>query len=94
MKTVIFATFLLPIGLHVSDTAWYYKLCVFQAGALDKLESFVSFNGPDFYGLPRNTSKLKLSKTSFKVPDCFSFPFGEIIPMFAGETLEWQPSFN
>ena len=25
-----------------------------QAGALDKLEAFASFNGADFYGLPRN----------------------------------------
>ena len=25
------------------------------AGALDKLEAFASFHGPDFYGLPRNS---------------------------------------
>ena len=61
-------------------------------GALDKLEAFTSINGPDFYGLPRNTSKIKLSKTSWKVPEAFSFSFGDIIPMFAGNTLEWQPS--
>lgn len=82
-------------GIYSAPVALSLYAKVFEeAGALDKLESFVSFNGPDFYGLPRNTSKIKLSKTSFKVPDCFSFPFGEIIPMFAGETLEWQPSFN
>ncbi|KAJ4729791.1 putative Dihydroorotase, mitochondrial [Melia azedarach] len=63
-----------------------------EMGALDKLEAFTSFNGPDFYGLPRNTSKIKLSKTSWKVPEAFSFSFGDIIPMFAGNTLEWQPS--
>lgn len=62
-----------------------------EAGALDKLEAFTSFNGPDFYGLPRNTSKIKLTKASWKVPDSLSFSFGNIIPMFAGETLEWQP---
>ncbi|KAL6286524.1 hypothetical protein ACE6H2_010914 [Prunus campanulata] len=82
-------------GIYSAPVALSLYAKVFEeAGALDKLEAFVSFNGPDFYGLPRNTSKIKLSKTSFKVPDCFSFPFGEIIPMFAGETLEWQPSFN
>ncbi|KAI5338843.1 hypothetical protein L3X38_018115 [Prunus dulcis] len=82
-------------GVYSAPVALSLYAKVFEeAGALDKLEAFVSFNGPDFYGLPRNTSKIKLSKTSFKVPDCFSFPFGEIIPMFAGETLEWQPSFN
>ena len=26
-----------------------------QAGALQHFEAFASFNGPDFYGLPRNT---------------------------------------
>ncbi|CAN1844459.1 Dihydroorotase, mitochondrial [Linum perenne] len=62
-----------------------------EAGALNKLEAFTSFNGPDFYGLPRNTSKIKLTKTPWKVPGSFSFSFGEIVPMFAGEMLEWQP---
>ncbi|KAJ8749207.1 hypothetical protein K2173_018680 [Erythroxylum novogranatense] len=63
-----------------------------EAGALDKLEAFTSFNGPDFYGLPRNTSKIKLTKSPWNVPESFSFSFGDIIPMFAGQTLEWQPS--
>jgi len=33
---------------------------LFQAGALHNLEAFTSFNGPDFFGLPRNTSKIVL----------------------------------
>ncbi|XP_078177191.1 dihydroorotase, mitochondrial-like isoform X2 [Carex rostrata] len=60
-----------------------------QAGALDKLEAFTSFNGPDFYGLPRNTCKVVLRKSSWKVPETYSYASGEIVPMFAGETLEW-----
>ncbi|KAF5949051.1 hypothetical protein HYC85_015008 [Camellia sinensis] len=63
-----------------------------KAGALDKLEAFTSFSGPDFYGLPRNTSKIKLIKSQWKVPESLSYATGEIIPMFAGETLEWLPS--
>lgn len=66
--------------------------CILQAGALEKLEAFTSFNGPDFYGLPRNTSKIKMIRRMWKVPEHFSFAFGDIIPMFAGETLEWQLS--
>ncbi|KAL7000408.1 dihydroorotase, partial [Sarracenia purpurea var. burkii] len=62
------------------------------AGALDKLEAFTSFNGPDFYGLPRNTSRIKLIKSRWKVPESFPYAWGEIIPMFAGETLDWLPS--
>ncbi|KAM5578163.1 dihydroorotase, mitochondrial [Rosa sericea] len=82
-------------GIYSAPVALSLYAKVFEeVGALDKLEAFTSFNGPDFYGLPRNTSKTKLSRTSWKVPACFSFPFGDIIPMFAGETLEWQSSFN
>ncbi|MBT4211118.1 MAG: dihydroorotase, partial [Porticoccaceae bacterium] len=33
-----------------------------QAGAMDKLEAFASTNGPDFYGLPRNSSSIVLKK--------------------------------
>ncbi|KAG2397204.1 Dihydroorotase protein [Vigna angularis] len=78
-------------GIYNSPVALSLYAKVFEeAGALDKLEAFTSFNGPDFYGLPRNKSKIKLRKAPWKVPDCLSFPFGDIVPMFAGETLEWE----
>ncbi|MFM7703807.1 MAG: dihydroorotase, partial [Rubrivivax sp.] len=32
------------------------------AGALDRLEAFASFNGPDFYGLPRNRDTVTLDR--------------------------------
>ncbi|KAK3184117.1 hypothetical protein Dsin_031403 [Dipteronia sinensis] len=80
-------------GIYNAPVALSLYAKVFEEmGALDKLEAFTSINGPGFYGLPRNTSKIKLSKTSWKVPEAFSFSFGDIIPMFAGNTLEWQPS--
>ncbi|XAR55516.1 Dihydroorotase [Bertholletia excelsa] len=80
-------------GIYNAPVALSLYAKVFEeAGALDKLEAFTSFNGPDFYGLPRNTSKIKLTKSQWKVPESFSYASGEIIPMFAGETLEWLPS--
>ncbi|KAJ9686301.1 hypothetical protein PVL29_015277 [Vitis rotundifolia] len=80
-------------GIYNAPVALSLYAKVFEeAGALDKLEAFTSFNGPDFYGLPRNTSKIKLSKTPWKVPEYYSFSFGDIVPMFAGETLDWLPS--
>ncbi|GLU06403.1 hypothetical protein SLE2022_234430 [Rubroshorea leprosula] len=80
-------------GIYNAPVALSLYAKVFEeAGALDKLEAFTSLNGPDFYGLPRNSSKIKLVKTSWKVPDSYLFSFGNIIPMFAGETLEWQAS--
>ncbi|KAK6123161.1 hypothetical protein DH2020_043109 [Rehmannia glutinosa] len=55
-------------GIYNSPVALSVYAKVFEeAGALEKLEAFTSFNGPDFYGLPRNTSKIKLIKTPWKL---------------------------
>ncbi|WP_299177488.1 dihydroorotase [uncultured Neptuniibacter sp.] len=60
------------------------------ADALDKLEAFASFNGPDFYGLPRNTDTVTLVKESWDVPD--SYPLGDetVVPIRAGEQISWK----
>lgn len=80
-------------GIYSSPVALSLYTKVFEEeDALDKLEAFTSFNGPDFYGLPRNTSQIKLSRIPWKVPESFSYAQGEIIPMFAGQTLNWQAS--
>lgn len=60
-----------------------------QAGALDKLEAFASHNGPDFYGLPRNSSKLVLRRRPWAVPETYQFGEGVVVPMWAGQTCEW-----
>ncbi|XP_073526206.1 uncharacterized protein, partial [Phyllobates terribilis] len=79
-------------GIYSAPVALSLYAKVFEeAGAIDKLEAFTSFNGPDFYGLPRNTSKIELIKSPFKVPDSYSYASGEIIPMFAGQMLDWMP---
>jgi dihydroorotase len=58
--------------------------------ALDKLEAFASFNGPDFYGLPRNTDTITLVKQAWTVPE--SYPLGDtcVVPIRAGESIAWQ----
>ena len=60
------------------------------AGALDKLEGFASFHGPDFYGLPRNTGTLTLRREPWQLPE--SLPYGEteLVPPRGGETLQWK----
>jgi dihydroorotase len=60
------------------------------AGALDKLESFASFNGADFYGLPRNTGTVTLRRQEWTVPDVLPFGGAPLKPLRAGETLAWQ----
>jgi dihydroorotase len=61
-----------------------------NAGALDKLEAFASFNGADFYGLPRNSGQVTLKREPWVLPQ--SLPFGDatIKPLCAGETLNWR----
>ena len=60
------------------------------AGALHKLEAFASFNGPDFYSLPRNLGSITLVKESWTPPASFAFGAGELKPLRSGEALPWR----
>lgn len=57
---------------------------------LDKLEGFVSRFGAEFYRLPSNPRQVTLARQVQHIPDCL--PFGEhtIIPVAAGQTLDWS----
>ncbi len=61
-----------------------------QANALDKLEAFASFNGPAFYGLPRNTDMVTLKRETWDIPA--ELPFGDatIVPLNGGESMHWK----
>jgi dihydroorotase len=59
------------------------------AGALNKLEGFASFHGPDFYGLPRNEDTITLTKSPWLVPETLSFADTDLVPMRAGEEMSW-----
>lgn len=61
-----------------------------QQDALDKLEAFASFNGPDFYGLPRNEENITLIKEPWVVPDTYPLADDSIVPLMAGETIQWK----
>jgi dihydroorotase len=58
--------------------------------ALDRLEAFASFHGPDFYQLPRNTQQITLTKKPWQIPTALPFPDSELVPLNPGETLTWQ----
>jgi dihydroorotase len=58
--------------------------------ALDKLEAFASFHGPDFYQLPRNTAQITLLKTPWRIPDEVPFPESGLVPLRSGEEITWQ----
>ena len=60
------------------------------ANALDKLEGFASLFGPDFYGLPRNSDQITLVRHTQSVPEELTFGDDKLIPLLAGEPIQWQ----
>jgi len=60
------------------------------AGDFSNFEAFMSLNGPAFYQLPVNNSKIVLQKSSWTVPE--TLPFGEqsLVPFKAGKVLQWK----
>ncbi|MFM2186743.1 MAG: hypothetical protein RIR43_1315 [Pseudomonadota bacterium] len=88
-----------PLKEHASGCAGCYTALsalelyaeAFEAvGALDQLEAFASFNGADFYGLPRNTGTVTLRRESWTVPEVLPFGGAPLKPLRAGETLSWR----
>ncbi|MHB1229484.1 MAG: dihydroorotase [Halothiobacillus sp.] len=62
-----------------------------QAGQLAQLEVFTSLNGPRFYGLAPNETRIRLIRQTQRVPEFFPTRDTErLIPLRAGETLAWQ----
>lgn len=78
-------------GIFSAHAAIEMYATVFEeSGALDKLEAFASFYGPDFYGLPRNTDTITLKKEPWVIPDFYPLADQTLIPLMAGETLKWK----
>ncbi len=79
-------------GCYTAHAALELYTEAFEAAdALDRLEAFASFNGPDFYRLPRNETHVTLEKTPWQVPEAFAFAGGEsLAPLRAGESLTWR----
>lgn len=61
------------------------------AGALDRLEAFASFNGPDFYRLSRNTERITLERVEWQMPAELAYGGEEkLVPLRAGEAVHWR----
>ncbi len=74
-------------GLHAMAL---YAAAFESVDKLDRLEGFASHHGPDFYGLPRNTGTLTLTREPNEVPHELPFDGTTIVPLAAGETLQWR----
>jgi len=55
-------------------------------GKRDNLQAFVSDNAQRIYNITPPKTSVKLVNEPFVVPE----KYGDVVPMFAGETLEWR----
>ena len=78
-------------GIYTAHAALsLYAEAFERAGALEHLEGFSSFYGPDFYGLPRNVEQIELVREAWQVPADYDFGGERLTPLCAGETLAWR----
>ena len=73
-----------PVAMPLYATAFE------SVGALAELPAFAGQHGPRFYGLPENTESLTLVREAWQVPDKYTFGDSEVVPMWAGERLQWR----
>ncbi|MBO9497918.1 MAG: dihydroorotase [Novosphingobium sp.] len=78
-------------GIFNAPFALESYLAVFdEEGALPRFEAFASENGPDFYGLPRNTGTVALARGPVLVPEVADAGGTPIVPFHAGAELAWR----
>jgi len=78
-------------GCYTAHAAIELYASAFEAAqALDKLEAFASFHGPDFYGLQRNTGQITLRRESWTPPQSYPFADTTLKPLAGGEVLHWR----
>ena len=61
-----------------------------EEGALDRFEAFAALNGPEFYRLPVNATRMTLRREPCPVPEYIGEGENAIVPFRAGETLRWR----
>jgi dihydroorotase len=78
-------------GIYTAHAAIELYAEAFEAAAaLDRLEGFASFFGADFYGLPRNRTRITLRRERWQVPQELAYGADTLVPLAAGETLGWK----
>jgi dihydroorotase len=58
--------------------------------ALDRLEDFAALNGPGFYRMPANDTRVTLRREPYPVPQRIGEDKNTVIPFRAGETVRWR----
>jgi dihydroorotase len=82
-------------GIYSAHAALELYAEVFDgAGRLDRLEAFASERGADFYGLPRNTGRVRLVREPTPVPEEYRFGGDTLVPLRAGGTVGWRAALS
>ena len=82
-------------GIYSAHTALeLYAEAFEQAGDFNHFEAFMSLNGPAFYRLQANTTRVTLQRSPWVVPDSLPYPGSPLTPFMAGETLNWKLDRN
>lgn len=77
-------------GMYSAHAALELYAEIFDSrGALSRFEAFASERGPDFYGLPRNETRIEMRRVEWQVPAEYNFGSDVVVPMRAGEKLRW-----
>ena len=80
-----------PAGIYSADAALELYAEIFeQQDALNRLEGFASLFGAQFYRLPVNTQTTTLIKKPWVMPKTLAYGEELLVPLKAGETLNWQ----
>jgi len=74
-------------ALHAMEL---YAQAFEEIGALNKLEAFASFHGPDFYGLPRNQDQITIEHSPWHIPEELPMAETTVVPLDAGQLLQWK----
>ena len=61
-----------------------------QENSLNKLESFCSINGPNFYNLPINTDYIELVKQKWQIPKYIHYKDIKIKNFMGGKEIHWK----
>ncbi len=78
-------------GIYSAHAAIELYAEVFEAtGRLERLESFASRFGAEFYGWPLNKGSITLERNPWRVPEHYAFAGEELVPLRAGSMVPWR----
>jgi dihydroorotase len=78
-------------GVYTAHAALEFYAEAFDAcGKLDALEGFAAHFGADFYGLPRNTERVRLVESATPVPRHLQLGDQPLTPLRAGDAVGWR----